>query len=387
VPSSSEAERYMREAGRERRVLDASLFPEPVGAELFSEPEEFMSSRAASAYATYSTVRASLPSGKLLFCIDDDPRVGAHAVPGTPDSLVTINAGTCIRLRQLFQFAVLDRESFPDEPGEEAILDAEEARFGVDPHSLLEPAELSPATGESSLDDYVHLFAPLPNTLQRRDLAQALYYAALDYVVMHEVAHIAREHASYFGRGKPIYFSETPEAGYPLRSARPELVLKVEADADLTASILSGPSLCVGDAAIAFWRGWAKDSPQALDLWLFAISMTLNLLDGWSEGPDRRSSHPHPAVRLALILMQAGWTVTAENGLDQSRLGETLHAAHFRALMAWARLGLPSDTAISRGRPFLEWEAWSSEVAQLYDEVRSTMYEADEGRPDDSRTP
>jgi len=376
---SDDAEKHMREFS----VLDPSLFPEPLGAELFSEPEEFMRGRASSAYTTYSNVRTDQQYGRLLLYINNDPRVNAHAFLGGSDSLITINGGTCVRLRQLFQFVVLDRDTFPEEPGEVVILDAEAAKFGVDSHSLLEPADLAPRAGQPSVDDYIHLFAPLPNTLRRRELAEALYYAALDYLVMHEVAHIARQHADYFDRGRAIHFSETQEDKCCSPSEQPSLIHKIEADADLTACILSAPSLCVGSAAMEFWRGWAKDSAQALGFWLFAVGMTLSLFDGWSNGPDRRARYPHPAVRLALILMQAAWTVSNESDIDQSRMVEILREAHFRALMAWARLGLPSDIAMDRGRPFLDWESWSPQATELYNEVRDTMYPADELRPGD----
>jgi hypothetical protein len=376
----------MRAAGLKLSVLDASAFPEPLGAELFSEPEAVMKRRAASLYEQYAESRAELQSGRLVLCINNDPGVNAHALPGVRDSVITINGGTCVRLRQLFQFAVLDRETFPEEPDEDTLIDAEKAKFGVEPHSLLEPADLALRAGQPSIDDYIHLFAPLPNTVRRRDLAQALYSAALDYVVLHETAHIVRQHKKYFDQGSAMRFSETLDDKYRLPSSQPSLVHIIEADADLTASHFGASSLCMGSETIEFWRGWAQDSAQAVELWLFAIAFALNLLDGWSDERDTRTWYPHPAGRVSLVLLQAAWSVSNESGIDEPRMKEILHEAHFRALMAWARLGLPTDIAMDRGRPFMEWDSWSQQAVQLYNEVQSTMYPADDPRLGDRRT-
>jgi hypothetical protein len=238
----------------------------------------------------------------------------------------------------------------------------------------LEPADLRPRL---SLDDCTHLFAPLPNTLQRRDLAQALYIAALDYVVLHELAHIARQHDRYCEGLSGLYFGETPRDGDRAPSKRPSLLRKLEADADLTAAYFSSHSHC-RSRSLQVWRGWAESPAEALELWLFAISMTISLFGGWSDGPRRRTRYPHPSVRLALVMAQASWSVAKENDIDEAHIQKTLRETFLRALMAWARLGLPSDIAMSRGRPFMEWDVWSAKATKLHKEIMKMMYPTDE---------
>jgi hypothetical protein len=366
----------MREAGLEYpRVLDASLFPEPLGAELFSKPGVFMREITLSTYATYWEVEPGLRPGRPRFCINQDPRVGAYALPNGSHPLITVNAGTFIRLSQLFNFVVLDREAFPEMPDETVVLDAERARFGVDPSSLVEPVDLDP---RSSVDDCIHLFAPLPNTLRRRDLAQALYIAALDYVVLHELAHIVRRHDRFCEGPNGIYFGETPGGEYRPPSKLPALVRKIEADADLTAAYFSSHSYC-RSGNLDLWRGWAESTVEALELWMFAIWMTIGLLGGWSEGQHGRVWYPHPSVRLALILIEA-CTVAEEIDIDRDSMGKVLRAAYRRASTAWARLGLPSDIEMLRRRDLPAWERSLEQAAELHDEVMEMMRSAGESR-------
>jgi hypothetical protein len=98
----------------------------------------------------------------------------------------------------------------------------------------------------------------------------------------------------------------------------------------------------------AAWNGWADNPGDGLRLWLLAVMMTLMLFEGWSTGLQGRDYHPHPAVRLhlmmAAVLERLPKRLKIPAVLDLAR--EAVNAAR----TVWVGLGLPMD----RMHPFLD---------------------------------
>lgn len=173
-------------------TLDLSNYPRAIATEVFEDPLTFTTIQITKLGSQLSNTRWRY--GPIAVRLNSDPSANARAIPRRDGSVICINAGTCVRLRQLFTFAVCDEQVFPSIKKEKPFRDIETLRFGLDPTIVLKNADLSPRKLPASENDCVHLAAPLPPTRSRQALAKCLTIAAIDFISMHEFAHLSRKH-------------------------------------------------------------------------------------------------------------------------------------------------------------------------------------------------
>lgn len=316
-------------------VLDFSRYPDSTRSTLFEDPLQWMQIQIDKIRAQLSKAMASQP---VFVAINSDPGVNAIAIPKPTYSLVSLNAGLCVRLRQLFQFAVADREFFPAVASERSVGDDLSLRFGLVPSILLERVNLA-LSPTASDDDYVHLYGPLPSTRERFELAHRLTTAAVDFVAMHEFAHIVRRHSVFLSQGQRIHFREVPDRASSI--AQGDIHQLLEVDADLKAAEICAVKFTSANNIKMAWGGWARTDHEALSYWLFAVLMTFQLLERWTPADNiEHFTHPEPAARL--LTMMAG-VCERIDGIAPDDFMRLLGTVIKSARLLWARLGLPLD--------------------------------------------
>jgi hypothetical protein len=326
--------------------LECSAF-EPIGLPdavvrgVFTEPLWHMQGRVNQLWA------AGVDLGpKIRVVINDMPTVGACAIPDTRYPVVTVNAGTCVRLRQLIYHAVRCKEVFTEREHETPFPDSavEESLDLAPATSILEPVDLTSGLSDTH---YFAMAAPLAPTAERQDLANALTIAAFDFLVMHEIAHILRNQVRFRGGGPLRLF---PEGSSPAPALAPggDIILEqlLELDADLTAGPETARQFAGGRDIPPMWERWTTDKFEILNLWLVSLALTFFLLDTWARKSGFPDSHPEPRDRLTMIMAMlaqefAGWhlTHTGEEGVEFAMY------AYQQAVEIWLKLGLPAESA------------------------------------------
>lgn len=326
-------------------VFDYSRFPQGTSFTVFEEPLNWMKIQIEKMLIG---LEGDHHVGQICVRLSSDPSVNAVAIPRAERSILALNAGTCVRLRQLFLFTVDDQEVFPEfSEREHRIGDAETLRFGLSPEVVLQNADLSPKALANTDDDYVHLFGPFPTTRSRFALATSMATAAVDFIAMHEFAHLTRRHAELLPESTSSrLFYEGKGSDRPIVGLKHQLSQLLEIDADIIGAHLSAIKFTSSGTLTEAWRGWAKNPKEALRLWTLSVLMTFHLLDGWSDKTSGRRIHPHPAPRL-LTMLSALWERLPEDiqiEEPDSLVAEVVASSR----ILWARLGLP----INRIRPF-----------------------------------
>lgn len=314
------------------------------------------------------------PNRRIAIAINGNPSVHAVAIHRSDPQIISLSAGMLVRLRQMFLFAACDERVFPRKSQKDILGDAKQLRFGVKAKEILKPADLALKGALHSDNDYLHLYGPIPYTHARLGLAKSLAAAAIDFVSMHEFAHIARNHGGLMPHSQRL-FSEASGIDSPVTEEERLVSRLCEVDADLTGANLSMLKFTSATTVAAVWNGWAKSPRDGLRLWLVAVMMTLMLFEGWSSGMRAREDHPHPAVRLHL--MAAALMERLPESVKIPDLSDFAREAVNAARMVWVGLGLPlnrmrvlrneamhksssklNEAYISRLLPILRLEEW-----------------------------
>jgi len=324
--------------------FDYSAFPNVTATEIFAEPIGYVDRQVKKMWRDYYR---NQPDRRIAIAINENPSVNAIAIPHGDPQVISLSAGMLVRLRQMFMFAACNADVFPRRRRSAVLGDARHLRFGVEATEVLKPADLALKGGLHSDNDYLHLYGPIPNTRARLGLGKSLTIAAIDFVSMHEFAHIARNH-SLLTPHSPRLFGEVTGNDSVVTEEEQVMRRLCEVDADQIGANLSMLKFTSAKTLAAAWNGWADDPAGGLRLWLVAVMMTLMLFEGWSSGPQAREDHPHPAVRLHL--MMAAVLERLPKRLKISAVLDLAREAVNAARTLWVGLGLPMD----RMRLFLD---------------------------------
>jgi hypothetical protein len=314
-------------------LLDFSEYPEAIATTVFRQWIGFADDDIQKIWQDYNSY---VPSPRITIAVSAEPSVNAYAIPDDKVPIIALSAGALVRVRQLFMFAAHDTEIFPD--AEERGAGKSKWGGAIAPRDLLRRVDLAPIDRRRNDSSYVHLIGPVPPTPARLALAIALTKAAVDFVGMHEFAHLARNHA--LTTAEPARLFREVSAERRISEEAAELSQLCEVDADLIGGRLSVLKFIAAERLETVWQGWASDQRNALRLWIIALMLTFMLFNGWSR-TFGGGSHPHPAIRihalLAGVLEQLSEHVQVANVIDLAQ--EALEAAR----LVWHRLGLPAD--------------------------------------------
>ena len=324
--------------------LDPSGFPESIVEIIFAQPLELMRGRAES-YGS-DEQNSSRLQPRIKVAINDAPTVNAYAIPGGAYSIVSINTGTCIRLPQLMQHAVYNEEVFFKRETEHPLqpkLIADSLAL-TPAASILEPVDLTRDLRENSLA----IAAPVAPTVERHLLSRALTVAALDFLIMHEIAHIGRDQMRFYPTYYGKFFLEADIPGSEhINNSDMLLSQLLELDADLGAARTAIRHHFHRDGSIAsIWDDWTDNKIEILYLLLVSLALAFFLLDSWSRksgGPS--GSHPLPRVRLVMILASiADEIMGLELASDLDEAISIVMGAQILAASVWRGLGLPEES-------------------------------------------
>ena len=328
--------------------------PDAVIRGVFSEPLWLMQGRVNQMWRSIADL-----GPKIRVAINAKPTVGARAIPLADYPVITINAGTCVRLRQLMHHAVYSREIFPARASEEDFPEVplQQGLRLAPAGDILEPVDLTP--GDSD-EDHFRLAAPMAPTAERQKLANALTVVALDFIVVHEISHILRDQIRFYRSRPRNFFLEGDESGRPQDPEDDFMLLQLlEVDADLAAAPETARQFARGQDNPPMWQEWTDDKFEVLNLWLVSLSLTFFLLDAWARKSGNSKTHPEPRVRLSMIIAALAeqfseWELvhTAEEGVEFAMY------AYQQAVEIWLGLGLPPESSLT-GTPE-EWRAGAS---------------------------
>jgi len=353
-------------------------FPEYTREWVFARPLDFMRTQVEGLCAQ---LEARGPLASVNVVINSASRINAIVIPRKDFSVISLNAGALVRIRQMFHFAVSVEQVFPRRKNERLVADDECERFGVRPEILLQRVDLSLRARKASDQDYAHLFGPVPISVERFGLAQSLAVVAIDYIVMHEFAHIARNHVALSGgsRARPSFSEASRYTGALRTSIRKtkDLVWRqlLEIDADNMGADLSSSKFIAPQIVDPCWHGWARTPQQAFELWAFAVLMTFQLFSGSThKGSWRHQSHPPPTPRLVVLLTALHAHLEQDNHLSKAAMLRATTAAMSKARRVWAHLGLPRrrSTLFANGEAVLPV---ANELVERYNEEMLPLIE------------
>jgi hypothetical protein len=339
------------EAECQARLLSAAKFgafdpaglPDAVVKAIFQEPLWLMRARLEQ---FRKIVESDHVLSRIKFAINGAPTVNAFAILDPEYPLISLNAGFCVRVRQLMHHAVHNSEVLKSRKIEEGFpKDAIEEALDLAPAAaLLQPVDLAAGQDENA---YFAMAAPLAPSKERFELAQTLTTAALDFIVLHEVCHILRNQGRFYENSHHLSFNEAEAAGPTSENAQ-LLRQALELDADLAAGPENARQFGGGRGITPGWRKWTDDGLEVLGLWLLSLCLTFFLLDTWRENADPKlSTHPLPRVRLMLIMSIvldniADWQLE----MSQRELFGFVVETHRQAAEIWNSLGLPEKSSV-----------------------------------------
>ncbi|HYF14371.1 MAG TPA: hypothetical protein VD971_04780 [Phycisphaerales bacterium] len=348
------------------RFFNASRFPEATAEAVFGDPLTWASIQIEKLHCA---LVPSGPLGKLYVEIAEDPSINACVVSRPSFSVISFNAGLCVRLRQLFLCVVSDESIFERREFERELDFVAFVPDGAYRDDLVRPADIRVRRGTEGDSDYADWLGPIPPTKERYFLAERLATAAIDFLAMHEFSHVVRNHGVLLGEQCRHCFFEAPRvvqmaasSGLGRDDERTNQLLEV--DADQWASHLSMLKFTSGEHSVSYWGKWATTRPDSLKLWLFAVTMMWMLLDGWDENLDRGGTHPHPAPRLLAMLLGLDAQINADHdGVCGMDLYDACVQTARLSRRAWCNLGLSVDRLYS----FLDMNQVSAIANRLID--------------------
>jgi hypothetical protein len=281
---------------------------------------------------------------KIRTAINTDPNINALAIKNGSRQMISLNLGMCIRVRQMMWQATYNTEVFRPRPTEQALrpelLAESAAKFS--PDWLLQPAILGPGLDQEA---YYRLLNPVAPSVERIDLAMTLTRSALNFIILHEIAHLVRNQADFLPDRDSAFFMEVRDTLPAEEDETVALRRLLEADADMAA------------AEVAFriarrnniWADWTDDPLEGAALWIISVTLVFWLFQACNiaKGGDDLL-HPPPLTR---TMMLACGTVDRMPGLDllstENVVPFTVDALASAAAI-WDSFGLSSEPSFSR---------------------------------------
>jgi hypothetical protein len=217
----------------------------------------------------------------------------------------------------------------------------------------------------------------LPKDPSRNLYAGHLVDLALDYLVAHELAHIANGHTEYWCKctGRPAL----SERGTRIKDNSEKILLQtLEMDADCIAvskAMSNVRDKVSGSAPVGpSWRPYYKDKETAFFNWAFAMCCYFRLFgDGEFAGEDLETlTHPPDRIRQTMALATASDHVKAFWGESGTGWCGPIHQkAIICSEHAFAKI--TGRTAIAKGLADASSDEASAHVGKLLDFWKSTL--------------
>jgi hypothetical protein len=242
---------------------------------------------------------------EISVAINDSTRVNAFALPDKKTPIITISAGTCIRLRQLMHQVVWTMAAgpFTMRGPEGNIVDGQLLSASLGPDlgkEIFAEIDLRPGRDEIS---YLNYLLPVAPTEKRMHLADALTLSAFDFLIMHEIVHIVRRQSRFLPSASASFFEGLEGGGAfsveNLAAEEPFLREILELEADCFAASASATQFGGLEEMIPLWQKWTDDIEEVQNLWLISLALLFSFLDAWSTRSVRETrTHPPAGVRL-----------------------------------------------------------------------------------------
>jgi hypothetical protein len=278
---------------------------------------------------------------KLYFDILNDETLNAGATTWNEYNIIGANRGAIANIFTFFYLLLSQPNVLPDYgfPSEEVpwIL----SLAGCDWRGPLGLA-LSRITIDKSLAD-----RPMtPKDWFRQSIADTLATMALDFLFFHEIAHLRRGHLQFIREQTGVQkIDEARFVGPPeLRRARQAF----ELDADGGAMEVALTPWLKGRHVKGFQTDEAGPD-EAIELWAFAIAFLFFLFDPFPQpiAAYRDEDHPHPAVRLLHLYLQASHVAQTNAPHALKRFQDTWWRALESVGVVSLQFNLPSSVMYS----------------------------------------
>jgi hypothetical protein len=212
------------------------------------------------------------------FCYIENLKMNAFAFKVADDGFIGVYSGTVLTVQSFFG-ALLSHPSFLRSIGNP---DAEVEWTGF---------KMTPQPKDPARNAYAHLLSTL----------------AVDFLFMHEIAHLMNGHVEFDrNRRQTSVFWEFAEAQGSTEDNLTSQTLEMDADADAT---LQGLTIAFGrtsdvETLPEAWRPWFRTPRLALYTWILAAYGFFRLFFGGETAWDGllRTSHPPHNIRLGMVL-------------------------------------------------------------------------------------
>jgi len=323
--------------------FDPAGFPDFFVMSALQDPASLLDQRADSLWEDER--RDKLAATKIRTAINASPDINALALQNGALRVVSLNLGMCIRVRQMMWQATHNTEVFRPRPNEQALrpelLAESSSKFS--PAWLTQPVNIRPGLDD---DAYHRILIPVAPSIERVQLAIALNRCALNFIILHEMAHIVRNQSAFLPGSRSAFFTEIRD-NLPAQANEEQIRLEclLEVDADIAAVDVAFSNANRSDD---LWAGWTDSPIERAGLSIISIALVFWLFQACNislMGAD--PLHPSPLTRIMMLASYLGDIIPGFGLLDADDVVPFTLGAIASAAKVWDDFGLSGRPSFS----------------------------------------